>query len=107
MTGLFMACFQLLLLPSLIKVVGITNWQRVGFVVGALAFIAIPCVRSLSWNYPSLFSASVAANTFASCGVAAVSDESARGAEALDSSAFIHRRHAYCTVVPFNSAVCS
>ncbi|CAM9856631.1 unnamed protein product, partial [Ectocarpus sp. 12 AP-2014] len=72
MTGLFMACFQLLLLPPLIKVVGITNWQRVGFCVGALAFIAIPSVRSFSWNYPSLFSASVAANTFASCGLAAV-----------------------------------
>ncbi|CAN0090137.1 unnamed protein product [Ectocarpus sp. 4 AP-2014] len=72
MTGFFMACFQLLLLPPLIKVVGITNWQRVGFCVGALAFIAIPSVRSLSWNYSSLFSASVAVNTFASCGLAAV-----------------------------------
>ncbi|CAN0081848.1 unnamed protein product [Ectocarpus sp. 12 AP-2014] len=72
MTGLFMACFQLLFLPPLIKVVGITNWQRVGFCVGALAFIAIPSVRSFSWNYASLFSASVVVNTFASCGLAAV-----------------------------------
>ncbi|CAM9990827.1 unnamed protein product, partial [Ectocarpus fasciculatus] len=70
MTGLFMACFQLLLLPSLIKVVGITSWQRVGFCMAALAFIAIPSVRSFSWNYPSLVSASVVINTFAACGLA-------------------------------------
>lgn len=74
MTGLFMGCVQMLLLPPIIKMVGITNWQRVGFCVGALAFIAIPSVRSLSWNYRSLFSASVAANTFAACGLSAVSE---------------------------------
>ncbi|CAM9674916.1 unnamed protein product [Ectocarpus sp. 6 AP-2014] len=72
MTGVLMACCQLLLFPPLIKMVGITTWQRLGCRIGIAAFLAIPAVDVFSWNFNSLVGVSVAANTLANCSCGAV-----------------------------------
>eukprot|EP00752_Nemacystus_decipiens_P004106 g3756.t1 len=71
-TGVLMSTVQLVFFPPLIKVVGIAAFQRLGFVVGIPAFLAVPVIKMLSWNYPSLFAASVAANAFVLCSLWAV-----------------------------------
>lgn len=70
-----MGVLQLVLFPPLIKVVGIAMWQRLGFFFGVLAFLAVPAVKTLSWNYASLFVASVVTNTLVMCSLGAVSDQ--------------------------------
>lgn len=72
-TGVLMSLIQLLVVPPVIKLVGIATWQRLGSVIGIPAFIAVPSVTMLSWNYSSLFAVSVTANTLVFCSLAAVS----------------------------------
>lgn len=74
MTGVLMAVFQLLLFPPLIKVVGIATCQRLAFLASVPALLVVPAVKMLSWNYPSLFTVSVTANTLANCCVGVVSE---------------------------------
>lgn len=71
-TGVLMTVFQLVVFPPVIKAVGVATWQRIGFVAGIPAFLAVPAVKMLSWNYPSLFAASVGANTLTLCSLGAV-----------------------------------
>lgn len=73
MAGALMGLLQLVIFPPLIKILGIATWQRLGIIFGALAFLAVPAVRTLSWNSPSLFAASVVANTLVICSMGAVS----------------------------------
>lgn len=89
-----MAVLQLFILPPIMKVVGIGTWQRLGCVVGVLAFLAVPAVKALSWNYPSLFAASVTVNTFALCGAAAVS-----GVKILARDYFADYRHLFLGIL--------
>lgn len=74
-TGVLMSVFQLFLFPPVIKVVGIATCQRLGFLVGILSLLAVPAIKALSWNYPSLFAASAVANSFALCSLWVVSIE--------------------------------
>lgn len=74
-TGVLMSVFQLVFFPPFIKVVGIAAFQRLGFLISIPAFLAVLAVKMLiSWNYPSLFAASVVANTLALCSLWAVSE---------------------------------
>lgn len=68
-----MAVFQLSMFPPIIRLIGLTAWQRIGFALSALAFLTVPAVKVVSWNYASLYAASVTANTFVNCGMSAVS----------------------------------
>ncbi|CAM9645936.1 unnamed protein product [Ectocarpus fasciculatus] len=72
MTGVLMAFCELFLFPPLIKLVGITTWQRLGCRTGIAAFLAIPAVKVFSWDFNSLVGFSVAVNTLANCSCAAV-----------------------------------
>lgn len=72
MAGVVMAVFQLGVFPIIIKVVGITAGQRVGFVLSAFAFVAIPAGTSLSWNYASLYAVFVTAIAVINCSLSAV-----------------------------------
>lgn len=74
MTGVLMTVLEVVLSPPFIKAVGIGTWQRLGFLVGVPAIAAVPAVKLLSWNYPSLFGVSVIANTLALCALGAVSE---------------------------------
>lgn len=74
MTGVLMSASQLALFPPFIKVVGIAAFQRLGFLVGIPAFLAVPAVKMLSWNYPTLFAASVVVNMLAMSSLWAVSE---------------------------------
>ncbi|CAM9145508.1 unnamed protein product, partial [Hapterophycus canaliculatus] len=71
LTGLLMAAFQLSMFPPIIKAIGLTAWQRIGFILSSLAFLTVPAVKMVSWNYASLYAASVAANTLVNCGMSA------------------------------------
>lgn len=51
LAGVVMAVFQLGVFPQVIKLVGLTTRQRVGFVLSTLAFVAIPAGTSLRWDY--------------------------------------------------------
>ena len=68
-----MAVCQLVLFPPFIKMVGIMTWQRLGCVVGIAAFVAVPAVKSLSWDYTSLFVVSVLVNAISTFCLGAVS----------------------------------
>lgn len=74
MTGVLMSVFQLVFFPRFIKVVGIAAFQRLGFLVCIPAFLAVPFIKMLSWNYPTLFAASVVANSLALSSLWVVSD---------------------------------
>ena len=73
-TGMLMTLLEVVLSPPFIKIVGIGTWQRLGFIVGVPAIVAVPAVKLLSWNYPSLFVVSVIVNTLALCALGAVSE---------------------------------
>ncbi|CAN0329539.1 unnamed protein product [Pylaiella littoralis] len=62
-TGFLVAGFTLILSPLGIKALGLTTWQRTGCLLSMPARLAIPAVKALSWNYPSLFAVSVATYT--------------------------------------------
>lgn len=68
-----MAVFQLGVFPLVVKAVGLTAGQRVGFVMSALAFVAIPAGKSLCWNYSSLYTVFVVAIAAINCSLSAVS----------------------------------
>eukprot|EP00752_Nemacystus_decipiens_P004782 g4353.t1 len=70
-SGLVLALCLLILFPPLIKLLGMTAWQRLGWLVSIPCFIAIPAAKTLSWNYPSLFTAATVANTGVAVGLAA------------------------------------
>lgn len=70
-----MAVFQLGVFPLVIKAVGLTAGQRVGFVLSSLAFVAIPAGKSLSWNYTSLYAVFVATIAIINCSLSAVSGQ--------------------------------
>lgn len=74
MAGLLLAVCQLVLLPPFIKMVGITNFQRLGCGVGVAAFLAVPGLTSIVWDYDSLFSLSVIANNLIMCSLGSVSE---------------------------------
>lgn len=71
-TGLVMMVCQLIIFPPIISAVGIAMWQRIGYILGVLAFIAAPSVQTLSWNDASLYVVSVATNLAINCSLAAV-----------------------------------
>eukprot|EP00903_Cladosiphon_okamuranus_P022385 g20588.t2 len=71
-TGVLMTVLEVFLSPPFVKAVGVGTWQRLGFIVGVPAVAAVPAVKLLSWNYPSLFVVSVIANTLALCALGAV-----------------------------------
>lgn len=73
LTGVVMVVFQLGVFPLVIKAVGVTAGQRVGFVSTAIAFVVIPIAKSLSWNYSSLNAVFVAAIAVINCSLSAVS----------------------------------
>eukprot|EP00752_Nemacystus_decipiens_P004783 g4354.t1 len=70
-SGLVLALCLLILFPPLIKLLGMTAWQRLGWLVSIPCFIVIPAAKTLSWNYPSLFTAATVANTGVAVGLAA------------------------------------
>lgn len=70
-----MAVFQLGVFPVAIKIIGITTGQRVGFTLGALAFLAVPAGKSISWSFSSLYAVLVAATAVINCSMSAVSVE--------------------------------
>lgn len=72
LTGIILAVLQLGVFPSLIKCVGIVNWQRAGCLLGVPVFLAIPNVKSLSWNESSLFAVNVMGNLLAFCSISSV-----------------------------------
>eukprot|EP00752_Nemacystus_decipiens_P006569 g5915.t1 len=86
MTGVLMTAFQLALAPPVIKIIGIAAWQRLGFLVGVPAIAAVPAVKLLSWNNPSLFAVSVIANTLSLCSLSAVNLGLTIGSSTLGSS---------------------
>lgn len=72
--GLIAAVLQLVVFPRVIKVLGITVWQRTGCLLAIAAFIAVPLSKGLSWNNTgSLFLVSVANTAFVYCSMAMVS----------------------------------
>lgn len=72
-TGFLVAGFTLILSPFGIKALGLTTWQRTGCLLSMPARLAIPAVKALSWNYPSLFAVSVATYTVDFAALGAVS----------------------------------
>ncbi|CAM9674846.1 unnamed protein product, partial [Ectocarpus sp. 6 AP-2014] len=73
MAGLLLAVCQLVLFPPFIKMVGITYFQRLGCGVGVAAFLAVPGLTSIGWDYDSLFSLSVVANNLIMCSLGSIS----------------------------------
>lgn len=69
-----MAFCQLCILPPVIMMVGIMTWQRLGCRVGVVAFIAVPAVKTFTWDYNSLFIGSVLVNAIAIFCMGAVSE---------------------------------
>ncbi|CAM9173942.1 unnamed protein product [Ectocarpus sp. 12 AP-2014] len=72
MTGYIMVVAQLLMSPSAIKVLGAVTWTRTGCLLGISTLLAIPNPKLFSWNYTTLFAASVASATVVNCCLAAV-----------------------------------
>eukprot|EP00752_Nemacystus_decipiens_P005837 g5273.t1 len=70
--GVAMAVFQLGIFPSVVKAVGLTAGQRVGFVSSALAFVAIPSGKSICWNRSSMYAVFVVAIATINCSLSAV-----------------------------------
>ncbi|CAM9273702.1 unnamed protein product, partial [Ectocarpus sp. 6 AP-2014] len=73
MTGCMMVVAQLFIFPSVIKIIGAVAWMRTGCLLGISAFLATPNAKLFSWNYTTLFAASVASVTVVNCCLAAVS----------------------------------
>ena len=71
-TGGIVAVVQLVILPELMKVLGITYLQRIAGVAGVLAFASVPFATVLSWDEISLYVVSVASAAFVYCNAAAV-----------------------------------
>eukprot|EP00903_Cladosiphon_okamuranus_P010972 g10363.t1 len=71
-TGVLMAFCQVFVFPPSIKMVGIMTWQRLGCGVGVFAFVAVPAVKTFSWDYNSLFIASVLVNAISTFCIEAV-----------------------------------
>ena len=72
MSGVIVAVLQLVVFPKLVKVIGITIWQRVGCLMCIPSFVAIPNAKRLSWNDGSLFMVSVVTTTLVYCFLAMV-----------------------------------
>ncbi|CAM9485595.1 unnamed protein product, partial [Laminaria digitata] len=70
--GLIGAVSQLAMFPRVVKILGITNWQRIGCLLAVPAFIVVPCSKALSWNDRSLFLVSVASTALVYCCMAMV-----------------------------------
>ncbi|CAM9109587.1 unnamed protein product [Ectocarpus sp. 8 AP-2014] len=73
MTGCIMVVAQLLIFPSAINILGAVTWMRTGCLLGISTLIATPNAKLFSWNYTTLFAASVASVTVVNCCLAAVS----------------------------------
>lgn len=65
--GLIVAMLQLLLFPGVVKMLGITIWQRIGCLVGVPTFLAASSAESLSWNGMNFFVVSVASTALIYC----------------------------------------
>lgn len=65
--GLIVAMLQFFVFPGVVKVLGITIWQRIGCLVGIPAFLVASGAQSLSWNNISLFVVSVASTALIYC----------------------------------------
>lgn len=52
--GGVISIFQFVVSPPLVKIIGVARYQRIGGTVGVPAFIAVSCVKSLTWNNTSL-----------------------------------------------------
>lgn len=74
MSGVLLAVCQFVLFPPFVKMAGVTNFQRLGYGVGVAAFLAIPGLPSIGWDYNSLFSLSVVVNNLVMCSLSAVSE---------------------------------
>lgn len=70
--GLIAAVLQLVVFPRVIKVLGVTVWQRTGCLLAISAFLAVPCSEVLSWDDNSLFLISVVNTAFVYCSMAMV-----------------------------------
>lgn len=62
-SGVIVGVLQLVVFPKIVKVVGITIWQRIGCLMCIPSFVAIPNAKAISWNYSSLFTVSVVITT--------------------------------------------
>eukprot|EP00903_Cladosiphon_okamuranus_P010936 g10328.t2 len=69
LVGIILAVLQLGVFPPVIKYVGIVSWQRAGCLLGVPVFLAIPNVKSFSWNESSLFAVNVVGNVLAFCSI--------------------------------------
>lgn len=62
-SGVIVGVLQLVVFPKIVKVVGITIWQRIGCLMCVPCFVAIPNAKAISWDDSSLFMASVVITT--------------------------------------------
>ncbi|CAM9609748.1 unnamed protein product, partial [Laminaria digitata] len=65
--GLIVAMLQFFVFPGVVKVLGISIWQRIGCLMGIPAFLAASSAESLSWNDISLEVVSVASTACIYC----------------------------------------
>ncbi|CAB1097986.1 unnamed protein product [Ectocarpus sp. CCAP 1310/34] len=71
-SGCIMVVAQVFIFPSVIKILGAVTWMRTGCLLGICTFLATPNAKLFSWNYTTLFVASVASVTIVNCSLAAV-----------------------------------
>ncbi|CAM9104883.1 unnamed protein product [Ectocarpus sp. 6 AP-2014] len=72
LSGCIMVVAQVFIFPSVIKILGAVTWMRTGCLLGICTFLATPNAKLFSWNYTTLFAASVASVTVVNCCLAAV-----------------------------------
>ncbi|CAN0447881.1 unnamed protein product, partial [Ascophyllum nodosum] len=71
-TGIILGLLQLVVLPRILKFIGIVRWQRIGWVVGVVTLVAVPNAKMLSWNSTSLFMLVALGGLLVNCSIAAV-----------------------------------
>lgn len=95
-----MIATSLFVVPLVVKTHGAVKWMRTCSIVGVGIFVATPNAKLFSWNDATLFTLSVASNTFVYSCMAAVSAGRCEGVLRAESTA----DYSYNTRTPLRMA---